>query len=248
MALANDKLAEEAGSLLTSRALTHGGSSSQAPRDDMSYALSVFGRSIRESNCDCDRSSEPSLLQTVFLLNDRAVLSWLNDPRESWVASVAEKYSWPKPSGQDRPNKMNAEAAGRIAEQLEKTTQQLEKVESRLSEAKAKGQSQLVSTLEERKQQMLKQKQKMENMNPAAAKIAESRNTATESPGSAARMTEEQALWVTENAYLRSLSRKPNASELSIAVNYLRSESNPTTATENLIWSLLNTKEFIINH
>lgn len=248
MALANDKLAEDANTLLTSRALTHGGSSSQAPRDDMSYALSVFGRSVRESNCDCDRSSEPSLLQTVFLLNDRAVLSWLSDPRESWVASVAAKYSWPKPSGQDRPNKMNPEAAGRIAEQLEKTEQQLAKVESRLSDARAKGQSQLVSTLEERKQQMLKQKQKMENMNPTAVKKAETPQDTAISSNSEARMTEEQALWVTENAYLRSLSRKPNSSELSIAVNYLRSENNPTTAIENLIWSLLNTKEFIINH
>jgi Protein of unknown function (DUF1549)/Protein of unknown function (DUF1553) len=248
MALANDDLAEKASALLTSRALNHGGSSSQAPRDDMSYALSVFGRSIRESNCDCDRSSEPSLLQTVFLLNDRAVLSWLNDPRESWVASVAEKYSWPKPTAQDRPGKPNAEAAGRIAEQFAKADQQLSKIEERLGEAKAKGQNQLVSALEDRKQQMLKQKQKMENMNPAAVKRAESQGSAEAQADSPLRMTEEQALWVTESAYLRSLSRKPNSSELSIAVNYLRSESNPTIATENLIWSLLNTKEFIINH
>ncbi len=39
-----------------------------------SYALGVFGRSTRESNCDCDRSEEPSLLQTVFLRNDKEVL------------------------------------------------------------------------------------------------------------------------------------------------------------------------------
>jgi hypothetical protein len=34
------------------------------------FALTVFGRSIRESNCDCDRSMDASLLQTVFLQND----------------------------------------------------------------------------------------------------------------------------------------------------------------------------------
>ncbi|MGB4736629.1 MAG: DUF1549 domain-containing protein, partial [Fuerstiella sp.] len=39
------------------------------------YALTIFGRSIRESNCDCDRSQEPSLLQTIFLRNDGQVLS-----------------------------------------------------------------------------------------------------------------------------------------------------------------------------
>lgn len=249
MALANDKLAEDATALLTSRALTHGGSSSQAPRDDMSYTLSVFGRSIRESNCDCDRSSEPSLLQTVFLLNDRAVLSWLSDPRDSWVASVAEKYSWPKPQGQDRPNKVNAEAAAKFTQQLEKAEQQLSKIDARLSEAKSKGQTQVISTLEERKQRLLKQMQKIEHLNSAGGKTSDQpTERAVEKSASVSQMTEDQALWVTENAYLRSLSRKPNSSELDIAVNYLRSESNPTTASENLIWSLLNTKEFIINH
>ncbi len=94
----------------------------------MSYALSVFGRSVRESNCDCDRSMEPSLLQTVFMLNDKAVLTWLSDPRESWVASVAEKYSWPAPRIQAE-NRMNEEARTRVADQLERGKTQLEKVE-----------------------------------------------------------------------------------------------------------------------
>ncbi len=251
MALANDKLAEDAHSLSVSRALTRGGSSSQAPRDDMSYALSVFGRSVRESNCDCDRSSEPSLLQTVFLLNDKAVLSWLNDPRESWVASVAKKYSWPAPKAQERPgNKMSDDMQARLSEQLEKGKQQLAKIEARLADAKAKGQDQLVSTMEERKRQILKQQAKVESLNPSLSKGKErdDSSSASTDSNSSDRMTEEQALWVTEQAYLRSLSRKPNASELDIAVNSLRSESNPTAATENLIWSLLNTKEFIINH
>ncbi len=79
-----------------------------------------------------------------------------------------------------------------------------------------------------------------------AEKIDSAEPAATNS--SANRMSEEQAHWVTEQAYLRTLSRKPNASEVNVAVGYLRSESNPTLATENLIWSLLNTKEFIINH
>lgn len=51
------------------------------------YALSVFGQSIRESNCDCDRSMEPSLLQTVFLQNDGEMLTMIGRP-EGWVAEV----------------------------------------------------------------------------------------------------------------------------------------------------------------
>jgi len=258
MALANDKIAESANSLLVNRALTRGGASSQAPRDDMTYALSVFGRSVRESNCDCDRSNEPSLLQTVFLLNDKAVLGWLSDPRESWVASVAAKYDWPTPRAQqDQPaNKLSEEAIARMTEQFEKGKQQLSKIESRLAEAKEKGQTQLVEMMEERKRQILKQQEKMGNLDSTRSKQKDrsdafpnsAANANPANSDSAKRMTEEQSLWVTEQAYLRSLSRKPNSSELDIAVNYLRSESNPTAATENLIWSLLNTKEFIINH
>ena len=253
MALANDKIAESANSLKVSRALTRGGASSQPPRDDMSYALSVFGRSVRESNCDCDRSSEPSLLQTVFLLNDKAVLAWLSDPRESWVASVADKYGWPAPAAKtDRSdNKQSEEAMARMAEQFEKGKEQLAKIESRLAEAKEKGQTKLISMMEERRDQILKQQAKMEKLDPTILQGTADANQANGSVSeadSSNRMTEEQSLWIAEQAYLRSLSRKPNSSELDIAVNYLRSESNPTVATENLIWSLLNTKEFIINH
>src|SRR5690606_9445973 len=34
------------------------------------YAATLFGKPPRVLNCDCERSSEPSLLQTVYLRND----------------------------------------------------------------------------------------------------------------------------------------------------------------------------------
>ena len=48
----------------------------------------MFGRSTRDSNCDCDRSMEPSLLQTVFLQNDSDMLRLLDD-RQGWIGQVA---------------------------------------------------------------------------------------------------------------------------------------------------------------
>ena len=53
------------------------------------YALSVFGRSIRESNCDCDRSQEPSLLQTVFLQNDAEIYNLMDRGKGGWINQVA---------------------------------------------------------------------------------------------------------------------------------------------------------------
>jgi hypothetical protein len=35
---------------------------------------------------------------------------------------------------------------------------------------------------------------------------------------------------------------------MNIAVNFLRSEQDPATAVESLIWGIVNTKEFILNH
>ncbi|MGV2338303.1 MAG UNVERIFIED_CONTAM: hypothetical protein LVR18_30995 [Planctomycetaceae bacterium] len=63
--------------------------SARSPAD---YALTVFGRSIRESNCDCDRSEEPSLLQTIFLRNDSQALALL-DANDGWLAEVAKQHN-----------------------------------------------------------------------------------------------------------------------------------------------------------
>ncbi len=244
VALANDDIAAKAQELDIPRAITRGGSSSQAPRDDMSYALSVFGRSTRESNCDCDRSSEPSLLQTVFLVNDKAVLEWLSDSKTSWVAEVATKYGWPT-NGQRRsaisenPGKRGIQ----LASQLE---QQLAKVDARVKQAVTNGDEKLASTMRQRREQIVRQQAKLG--------LGADSSSAQDAPANVAavdvspRMTDEQALWIAEQAYLRSLSRKPTASELSTALNYLRSEAMPTVAVENLLWGLVNTKEFIINH
>ncbi len=67
------------------------------------YALSVFGRSVRQSNCDCDRSNDPSLLQTVFMRNDNEVLAMVGDPRTGWVAQIASELAPKSPAG--RPAK-----------------------------------------------------------------------------------------------------------------------------------------------
>ncbi len=254
MALVNDELADKALRLEVNRALTRGGASSQAPRDDMSYALSVFGRSIRESNCDCDRSSDPSLLQTVFLLNDKSVLSWLNDPSESWVASVAAKFNWPAPrSGTAEMSTEVGDASSRFAQQMEKIKQQLEKIESKLQQAASADQPQISNQLQQRKESLVRQKERLEKIAADPQKVARwsKQQAASQQPNTSTedrRMTEDQARWVIENAYLRTLSRYPKPDEFEIALGHLRTESNPTQATENLVWSLLNTKEFIINH
>jgi hypothetical protein len=54
------------------------------------YAGRVFGRSARDTNCDCSRSDEPNLLQAVYLQNDGEVLTAL-DRKDGWITEQAER-------------------------------------------------------------------------------------------------------------------------------------------------------------
>ena len=56
------------------------------------YLLSVFGKPERVENCDCERSNDPSLLQTLFLQNDNDVLTLLDRP-SGWPVEVSRRYA-----------------------------------------------------------------------------------------------------------------------------------------------------------
>ncbi len=251
MALLNDATVAKARELDVPRAITKPGSSARNPgRDDMGYALTVFGRSVRESNCDCDRSSEPSLLQTVFLVNDSAVQGWLSDPKTSWASSVAEKYGWNKPqTAQD-----NSGQAARLEQIKETFLARQADLEKRLREARKNDRPRQVAQLKEQRQQMVEQAKNVARKNGLGDQWQEllSIETPASAPDSNSLsqdgMTDERALWIAEQAYLRTLSRKPHAGELSTSVAYLKSEAEPVSAVSGLMWGLINTKEFILNH
>lgn len=53
---------------------------------------------------------------------------------------------------------------------------------------------------------------------------------------------------IVEELYLASLSRLPNSDEATTAVNYLEQQTDKRQAAEDLLWTLLNSKEFMFNH
>jgi hypothetical protein len=107
----------------------------------------LFGKPPRAVNCDCERSGEPTLLQTVYLQNDAHVARLL-EAKDGWL----------------------------------KTT----------------------SNTSERD--------------------------------------------VIDEAYLRTLSRRPTDAERSIALEHLNTASDAKAGLRSLLWALVNTKEFILNH
>ncbi|HSI36960.1 MAG TPA: DUF1549 and DUF1553 domain-containing protein [Tepidisphaeraceae bacterium] len=118
-------------------------------RDPGGYAVTLFGKPPRAINCDCERSTEPSLLQTAYLRNDPDVLTLL-DRKEGWIKQVAS----------------------------DKTLKNDDLV---------------------------------------------------------------------RQAYLRTLSRLPDENEMTVARGHL-SAGDRTAALRDLMWALINTKEFVVNH
>ena len=155
---------EEAATLAAASAPAGGGEPAAAGWGKSGqYALMVFGRSTRESNCDCDRSMEPSLLQTVFLRNDREMLTQI-DRKGGWVDQLAARHG----------------DAGK---------------------------------------------------GKAAAAISPDDISA-----------------IVREAYLRTLCRPPLEAEATRAAAHFAEVGGAREATRDLLWALLNTKEFLVNH
>jgi hypothetical protein len=116
---------------------------------NVAYVLRLFGRPPRTTACDCERTAEPALPQTLFRMTD---------------PTIANKL---------------AAGTGRV--------QQLAK----------------------------------------------------------AKLTDEELV---DEAFLATLSRRPTADERTAAVAHVRAARTRLEATTDLVWALINTREFILNH
>ncbi len=187
-----------------------------------SYALGVFGRSTRESNCDCDRSEEPSLLQTVFLRNDKEVLQNLTS-ETGWVKQVAGIAKSSDKASADLV------AAEKLEKALESYRKQMDKA------AKDKGADK--KKLAELKERMAQAERRLQAMQPAV-----------EAAAGGKQMSDEELTKVVQSAFLRSVSREPNPEEISRSLAFIRNSKTPAEGIEGVMWALINTKEFSLNH
>lgn len=124
------------------------------------YALVTFGKPAREANCDCERATVPTLLQTLYTRNDPDMLARIEDPKSglpAWIPELRESSR----GGAISPARLD----GLIAE-----------------------------------------------------------------------------------AFLRTVSRPPEASELQRAKSDVTAAKDPIDGLRDLLWVLLNTREFAVNH
>ncbi|MCA9072245.1 MAG: DUF1549 domain-containing protein, partial [Planctomycetaceae bacterium] len=209
-------------------------------RGGAGYALTIFGRSIRESNCDCDRSSESSLLQTVFLQNDREVLSMI-DNRNGWLAQVSKDMNVRfVPQTQPAPQDNNQNRA--TQRQIAQAREMISKAESRLKQMKKEGKDQAAKELEQKIAQF---KRRMAALRKRAGEDTPQQAGAGEKGEKVAGLDPDQII---KQAYLRTLSRYPTSEELERSREFVKEADETVNGVRGLLWALVNTKEFIVNH
>jgi hypothetical protein len=235
-----------------------------AKGDRSGYALTVFGRSIRESNCDCDRSTEPSLLQTVFLQNDQELLS-LIDRKGGWVDQIVKtvmktpdgaaasktdpktKPSEAPVSSPEKPKKNKAPSADGTGEPdanpLAAAERQVTQLRRRVERIKASDQP-------ERAERLKRAQADLATAEKRAASLRTVKPGETVSNATATPTTDVKAALPTiiRSAYLRTVGRPPTDAETARALRYYEETSDLKIGTRDLLWALLNTKEFVVNH
>ncbi len=120
------------------------------------YAMNIFGKPARATNSDCERSADPSLLQSLFLRNDPIVQGRLNEG--GWLIELESRH----PPGGTPPR---------------------------------------------------------ESIEP-----------------------------VVREAWLRALGRPPRPEEMDRAATHFTHATSIAEGTRDLLWALINTKEFVLNH
>jgi hypothetical protein len=239
VATAADAEAEQACSTLDGRAIAIPGigrSNGNGP----GYALQVFGRSTRESNCDCDRAMDPTLLQTVFLQNDRDMLTMI-DRRNGWIDQLARQLGKPTTAASAPDARNNRQLKQRLELIEQQVAQQQRRLKKLGDDANAKQRAEL--------------QRRLKSLQGQAARIAQLLNKGA--PGKADDKAEEakpaadaklQPRELVAQAYLRTLSRLPNDQELERSLAYIDQDQSPVDGVRDLLWALINTKEFIVNH
>jgi len=208
---------------LEHRAIGPNASISGQTKGGDSYTLTTFGKPARLANCDCERTSDPTLLQTIYTRNDPALLGLLDSAKREgsgWIEEV-RRASGPEIA----PAKLQAELVrleGYRAKAVEKFA---ERAKAQLL-AEKEGQKH-DAQLQELDQRITRMKEE----------LAEAR------PGRPVDL--ERAM---EEVFLRTVSRLPTAAELGQARQDVAAAPDPVQGLRELLWAMLNTREFMVNH
>jgi hypothetical protein len=200
---------------------TPGGGGKQAE----GYALNIFGRPARETNCDCERVTDPTLLQTIFTRNDQSVLRKIDDSN-GWMGELR------KAAGIKNPD-FDVEGA---RQKIERNQAQLAamKLPPKPDETDTKA----LADWEKKQKRIEKFRAEIEE------KSAELRKRIGQMETPDVKFDVENAI---REVFLRTVSRPPTATEMANAKSDIASAKSPIDGLRDLLWAMLNTREFMVN-
>ena len=192
------------------------------------YALGIFGKPAREANCDCERTTDPTLLQTIYTRNDPTFLNrldlgnksgWIEDLRKSYAAATDQTAA-------ELPLKIQ-----RVTEKLAA----LATVPEKPATEDAAMLEKYARSLKQRDEQIKEGNTRLEQMQKELAEATKPR--ATFDPDAAI-----------HQVFLRTVSRPPNELEFTQAKADLAAAKTPVDGVRDLLWAMLNIREFMVNH
>lgn len=214
-------------------------------RGNADYALGIFGRPARLTNCDCERSPDPSLLQTIYLRNDGEMFTKLAN--SAWLKELDKRLGIASASDEREKTKGKRERpAGKDQRaQLQKGIQKAEVLIAQLK--KPEQTPEQATKVAEAEKRMAILKDRLANLKdtPAAEEPA-----VPAEPVAVAKNVLPESDWdaLIREAYLRTVSRPPSSEELQRSKQHIKESEQPSTGMRDVVWALLNTKEFIVNH
>jgi hypothetical protein len=228
MATANTARLAKFPSAIDERSIGAAGNTSQpggGGRQAEGYALTIFGKPARETNCDCERVTDPTLLQTLFTRNDQTVLTMI-DSGASWIAELRKQHAPQKGDSADSARERIQRAKQKLAEITIPQKPAADATPERIAEYEREVQRQT------------------ERTKVITLRIEEMEKTVPLATIPAPQFDQDAAI---REVFLRTVSRPPTAPELKQAREDVAAAATPVDGIRELLWAMLNTREFLVN-
>ena len=208
---------------LDNRAIGPNASISGKAKGGDNYTLATFGKPARLANCDCERTSDPTLLQTLYTRNDPNFLQLVDSAKRDgsgWIEELRRAAG---------PEYSPAKFEGEIAK--------LEAGKERLIRQRA----------EREKNRVLAEKDR-QKFDREVKDIEERLERAKVGLTGAEQRTPVDFDRAIEEVFLRTVSRHPTKDELGKAKQDVDAATDKVNGVRELLWAMLNTREFMVNH
>jgi hypothetical protein len=238
-ATASDDRVEEFVSNMDIRMIGSASTTNYRGRNGAAYMLQLFGKPLRENNCDCERTSDPTLLQTIFTRNDPEMLARIEGSARgssSWISELRKAHGT---NPRDRANAAKAMQMRRSLEGMRVRAKRYAANKPRKPQGDNPAQlKQFQARFKTYQKAVTKMRATVATYEKRIAELA---------PPQVKILPKEIDAMITE-VFLRTVSRYPSPDELKSAKTDVAAAKDPITGVRDLLWALLNTKEFMVNH